>query len=141
LHFGDGYLRHEILRKIEELEISDRYFLMGHKDDVEDFYSIMDVFLMTSKMEGLGSSVMDAFNNNVGVVSTNGGGLKDLVYGRGVLCNVGDVDCLVDGIYFYLAGSKESIELKVKAKLYAEDNLQITSMVDNYVNFYKEILS
>src|SRR3546814_10999932 len=50
-----------------------------------------DLFVLTSTSEALGSSVLDAFLYSVPVVSTNAGGLAEvLADGRGLLCEVGD---------------------------------------------------
>ena len=60
---------------------------MGFYDKVEDFFSIFNVFVMSSDEEGLGSSVLDAFLYKVPVVSTDAGGLKDLLRdNRGIMC-------------------------------------------------------
>ena len=67
---------------------------MGHIDDVEDFFSIFDVFVMSSQEEGLGSSVLDAFLYKVPVVSTSAGGLKEVVEGNGLVCDVKDAKTL-----------------------------------------------
>jgi glycosyltransferase involved in cell wall biosynthesis len=67
---------------------------MGHIDEVEDFFSIFDVFVMSSQEEGLGSSVLDAFLYKVPVVSTNAGGLQEVVEGNGLVCDIKDAKAL-----------------------------------------------
>ncbi|WP_457623063.1 glycosyltransferase, partial [Persephonella sp.] len=90
LHFGEGELREIVENEILRLNLKDIYLLMGFYENVEDFFSIFDVFVMSSKEEGLGSSVLDAFVYKVPVVSTDAGGLKESVGDRGLLCPVGD---------------------------------------------------
>src|SRR3546814_12793591 len=59
----------------------------------------MDVFVLSSRHEALGTSVLDAFLYSVPVVATDAGGLKELLaQGRGLLCPVGDHDALADAI-------------------------------------------
>ncbi|HXU27053.1 MAG TPA: glycosyltransferase family 4 protein, partial [Bacteroidia bacterium] len=94
LHFGEGNLQHEVEKEIAHLNVSRLYHLMGHIDDVEDFFSIFDVFVMSSQEEGLGSSVLDAFLYKVPVVSTNAGGLKEVVEGNGLVCDIKDAKAL-----------------------------------------------
>ena len=65
---------------------------------MEDFFSIMDVFVMSSEEEGLGSSVLDAFLYKVPVASTNAGGLREVVNGNGLLSNVKDAEALAYNI-------------------------------------------
>ncbi|MHB8259722.1 MAG: glycosyltransferase family 4 protein [Bacteroidia bacterium] len=94
LHFGEGILQHEVEKEITRLNVSRWYHFMGHVDDVEDFFSVFDVFVMSSQEEGLGSSVLDAFLYKVPVVATNAGGLKEVVTGNGLLCDVKDAKTL-----------------------------------------------
>ena len=140
LHFGSGAMFDQISQMIQELELSQRYLQMGHHENVEDYFSIMDVFLMTSKEEGLGSSVLDAFNYEVSVVSTNAGGLNDLVKDRGFLCNIGDIQCLSQGLSLALDSSKESAEYKVRAKEYCDNEMGVELMASKYIDLYKSIV-
>jgi glycosyltransferase involved in cell wall biosynthesis len=94
LHFGEGDLQEEVEKEIAHLNVSRWYHLMGHVDNVEDFFSIFDVFAMSSQEEGLGSSVLDAFQYKVPVVSTNAGGLQEVVEGNGLLCDIKDAKAL-----------------------------------------------
>lgn len=115
LHFGSGEMEDEVAQKITELNLQHRYFLMGFAQHVEDFYSLFEVFVMTSKQEGLGSSVLDAFVNKVPVVATNAGGLRDLLSNeRGIACEVGDSDEIARGIELLL-------EDKVKKEKYVNN--------------------
>ena len=140
LHFGDGEMFNQISQTIQELELDQLYFQMGHHENVEDYFSTMDVFLMTSKEEGLGSSVLDAFNYEVSVVSTNAGGLNDLVQDRGFLCNIGDTQCLSQGLSLALDSSKESTAHKISAKEYCDNEMGVDLMASKYIALYQELI-
>jgi glycosyltransferase involved in cell wall biosynthesis len=94
LHFGEGVLQHNVEKEIARLNVGRWYHLMGHVDNVEDFFSVFDVFTMSSEEEGLGSSVLDAFIYKVPVVTTKAGGLKEVVEGNGLVCDVKDAKAL-----------------------------------------------
>lgn len=140
LHFGNGVLFDQVSDKVQELDLGQFYFQMGHHENVEDYFSIMSVFLMTSKEEGLGSSVLDAFNYEVSVVSTNAGGLNDLVQDKGFLCNIGDTQCLSQGLSLALNSSKESIAHKVIAKKYCDNEMGVNLMASKYIDLYQELI-
>jgi len=140
IHFGSGKLEDEFKEFIKDNSLEKRYHFMGHYDNVEDFYSIMDIFLMTSKMEGLGSSVIDAFNNEVFVVSTKAGGLEELVKGRGSLCDIGDLECLVKEIENAISMNKDKIAIIEEAKSFCKKNLLSDKMVEKYIETYKTLL-
>ena len=50
---GDGELRDNILRKIDDLEIRGKVIMVGNVADTSSYYQAMDLFLMPSKWEGL----------------------------------------------------------------------------------------
>ena len=43
----------EIKRKAEKLKISDKIIFYGNSDKIADMYQVMDVFILTSRFEGL----------------------------------------------------------------------------------------
>lgn len=92
VHFGAGGNREAASRAlIDSLGLTGIYHLAGFQSQVESYYALMDVFVMASREEALGSSVFDAFLQQVPVVSTDAGGLREsLAQGRGLLCPVGD---------------------------------------------------
>jgi glycosyltransferase involved in cell wall biosynthesis len=109
LHFGNGPLFDVCRKKIEEHQLSDTYFLVGFKDNVEQYFSLFNVFVLTSIEEGLGSSVLDAFLYKVPVVSTRAGGLKELVgEGRGIACNIQSPNEVASAIHHALSENEEA---------------------------------
>ncbi len=139
LHFGNGVLFDKVSDMIKKFNLEQFYFQMGHHENVEDYFSFMDVFLMTSKEEGLGSSVLDAFNYEVSVVSTNAGGLKNLVKDRGFLCNIADIRCLSQGLDLALDSSKESTKYRARAKEYCDNEMGVDLMAGKYTDLYRSI--
>ncbi len=98
LHFGSGVLKQDVETEIKKLNIQDCFILNGFVNDVEDYFSIMDVFVMSSEEEGLGSSVLDAFLYKVPVAATNAGGMKEIMEGNGLLSKIKDAEALAYNI-------------------------------------------
>lgn len=57
---GDGELKRTIENKAQALGIRQSCYFVGRKDNVEDWYSAMDLFLLPSKFEGLGIVFLEA---------------------------------------------------------------------------------
>ena len=57
---GEGELREEIEKKIEELELQDKVILTGRRKDVVRFLQMFDLFLFPSVYEGLPVSMVEA---------------------------------------------------------------------------------
>ncbi len=135
LHFGSGPLAEEIENLIKEKQLEDVYYLMGFADNVEDIFFKLDVFAMSSEMEGLGSSVLDAFLYKVPVVSTDAGGLKELVQdGRGILCKKKSPELLAAGIDELLNHPEQRSEITTNAFHYVKQFHSIQYITDKYID-------
>ncbi|MGQ9810413.1 MAG: glycosyltransferase family 4 protein [bacterium] len=140
LHFGDGRLKVEMEKRIKQYGLSDKYILVGFEEDAEDFFLIIDVFVMSSKEEGLGSTVLDAFLYRVPVVSTDAGGLREIVSSRGILCSVGDPASLARGIESILDNTELRRDLIDKAYADVIANYSIEKMGDQYLRVFSSLL-
>ncbi len=98
LHFGEGSLRKKVESLVMELDLESVYHLPGHVDDIEEILPLLEVFTMSSQEEGLGSTVLDAFLAECPVATTDAGGLKETVEGRGMLSPVHSSEGLANNI-------------------------------------------
>jgi glycosyltransferase involved in cell wall biosynthesis len=76
---GEGDSRPSLESLIRELEMTDDVILTGFRQDVLEILSLLDCFVLSSYLEGLCTSIMDAQACGVSVVATNTGGVPDLV--------------------------------------------------------------
>lgn len=76
---GDGDLKAEVSRKINELGLQKNIYLAGNKMDPWNIYSSLDLFVMSSIYEGLGRSITEALCSETPVVCTNVEGVPELV--------------------------------------------------------------
>lgn len=99
VHFvsiGDGPMSDEIKAFAAAEGLSDGLTFLGFRNDIAQLLPDFDVFLMTSETEGLGTTVLDAFAARVPVVSTNAGGIPEMVENgvTGLSANVKDHQAL-----------------------------------------------
>lgn len=92
LAIGDGPSRKEVENAIEEMGMEEHVILTGFRKDIIHILPELDLFLITSKTEGLGTSILDAQVAGVPVVATNAGGIGEIIEHErnGLLCPVGD---------------------------------------------------
>ncbi len=97
---GEGELRAELERLARELGIADAVVFTGFRQDALELLSIFDVFVMSSYLEGLGTSIMDAQVLRVPVVATRAGGIPEIVEDgvSGLLVPARDPGLLADAI-------------------------------------------
>jgi glycosyltransferase involved in cell wall biosynthesis len=139
LHFGEGDLRDEALTRIDGLNLSGSYHLLGHRSGVEDYFPLFSCFAMSSKEEGLGSSVLDAFNNGIPVASTAAGGLTELVEGRGLLSPPEDAAALGENIIRLLTDKPLALSLAAAAKTYVTTCHDRAVLTRRYITVYEKL--
>jgi glycosyltransferase involved in cell wall biosynthesis len=79
LVLGDGALRKALEAEAEEKGLSKHIVFAGYRSDVKRILLSSDIFMMTSREEGLGTSILDAFLARIPVVATDTGGIPEIV--------------------------------------------------------------
>ncbi|HEX9610783.1 MAG TPA: glycosyltransferase [Gemmatimonadales bacterium] len=90
---GEGPLRGSLAAEIARLELRDRVHLLGYIEEADSLIREADVFVMSSREEGLGSVILNALALDKPVVATAGGGIPEILPAD-VLVPVGDADRL-----------------------------------------------
>lgn len=119
---GTGELEAPTLAKVKELTLQDKVFFTGFRNDVPQLLPELDVFLFTSKTEGLGTSVLDAFAARVPVVACRAGGIPEMVeHGiTGLLAPVGNAEALAEQVLELLNNEALGQQIRQQARLRAE---------------------
>lgn len=76
---GDGDIREQLNRLIEELGLADTVFLTGHVDRAAQYMPAFNIFLLASLSEGLGYVLLEAGMSSLPVVATTVGGIPEIV--------------------------------------------------------------
>lgn len=76
---GDGPLRLDLDRQVKQDGVSDMVFFLGFREDVPRLLGSLDLFVLSSKLEGMGTSIMDAMASRLPVVATRVGGIPEVV--------------------------------------------------------------
>jgi glycosyltransferase involved in cell wall biosynthesis len=97
---GDGELRPALEARARELRIADRVRFLGWRGDLHTVYAASDVFVLTSRNEGTPVALIEAMAAGLASVSTDVGGVRDVVTGPdlGVLVPFADVDALAAAV-------------------------------------------
>jgi L-malate glycosyltransferase len=90
---GDGPLRAELEGYCLEQKLINYVTFTGHVSNPGDYLQQFDLFLFTSVLEGLGTSVLDAFACKIPVVASHIGGIPEIVINEqtGLTVAPGDV--------------------------------------------------
>jgi glycosyltransferase involved in cell wall biosynthesis len=76
---GDGPERSRLEGLARQLGIAEAVRFLGARRDVADLYNLMDVCVLTSRMEALPLCILEALASGVPVVATNVGSVPELI--------------------------------------------------------------
>src|SRR6185369_14808832 len=96
---GYGPLRDDVERWIAQAGVERFLTLIGYDDRPQEHLAAADLFVLTSRCEGLPVTIVEAFREGLPVVATDAGGVRELVdetVGRVVA--IGDVDALTEAV-------------------------------------------
>lgn len=130
---GDGTKRGECERFVAERGIEENVTFAGYQDDVRPFLIAADVFVLASLAEGPPAVIREAQACETPVVSTDVGGVSDLVRG-GRIVRPNDPTALADGIES-LAGTDLDERGRI-ARKYMIDGFDIESMMAGYTAIF-----
>jgi glycosyltransferase involved in cell wall biosynthesis len=97
---GAGGLLDEVRADVARRGIADRLRYLGYVAGARELLPQADVFCLSSKTEGLGTSVLDAMAAGVPVAATAGGGIPEMIEHEvtGLLAPVGDAAALAGAV-------------------------------------------
>jgi len=76
---GDGVLKDELMRETESFNIQNRVKFIGFCDNPWQWYAGADVFLLSSRWEGMPNSVLESLTCGTPVIATEeSGGIKEI---------------------------------------------------------------
>lgn len=89
---GDGDERESLEVLIKDLDLTDNVTLLGYKDNIQEYMLKSDALILTSKMEGIPITIIEAFANKIPVISSAVGGVLEIIEDNktGVLYNLDD---------------------------------------------------
>lgn len=126
--------------KIKELTNVVTYPFTSNQDELAEFYTLSDVFLIPSLIENYPTTVLESMACGTPVVGFNVGGIPEqLSDGRGIIVEKGDETALLNAVLSVLNNTAGVVTKSVLID-YIRKNNSITSMVNKYENIYLELL-
>jgi glycosyltransferase involved in cell wall biosynthesis len=140
---GEGEERERLEARARELGVAERVRFPGFREDVPSILKAIDVFVMPSHMEGLGTSVLDAFAARAPVVGTTAGGMTEMLEdgANGLVCPVRDPPALARAILRLLGDRELARRLAEKARRDVVERFSKEAMVEGTVAVYRELIA
>ena len=79
LSIGGGEVSKEIKDLHKSLRLENRFIIAGFQEGVKQHLHSFDIFVLASKMEGLGTTILDAMSAEKPIVACNSGGIPEMI--------------------------------------------------------------
>lgn len=135
---GYEYLVDEILAFIKENKLSDRIFYTGFEDQMDKFYSTIDLLILPSQLpDPLPTVVLEAMQYGIPVAATAQGGALEMIIENetGIFIPLDDVSAATNSIYNLLE-NRDQIKMKQKCIERVNTNFSATVFDNNIANLF-----
>lgn len=138
---GDGKLADNLNALILSKGLQDNFLFLGYKANVYDYLKRFNIFVLSSKLEGLGTSVLDALSCGKAIVATNAGGIPEMIVDRvnGLLVPKQNHTELAKAIIELIDDEKLRDKLAIEAKESAK-LFDIAQLVDQHIALYQRLM-
>lgn len=138
LILGDGELRDALQQQIAALGLERHVLLTGFRDDALGVMRSLDLFVMSSVTEGLGSSILEAMTCERAVVGTRTGGIPEAIDDgtTGVLVPPRDERAMADAIVALLRDPGERARLGAAGRARVIAEFSIDALVQGVMRVY-----
>ncbi len=135
---GDGELRDAMVAEADRLGLGPRLSLLGWRRDVPDLLHAADLFLLTSRWEGLPQVLPQAMAARLPIVATRVDGNPEAVGDDGLLVEAGDVAGIAGAVVELLGDPARRRRLAERAAARAEEFSE-AGMLRQLDAFYEEL--
>tara|TARA_Y100000590_G_scaffold449962_1_gene588941 strand:- start:798 stop:1874 length:1077 start_codon:yes stop_codon:yes gene_type:complete len=142
LCFGNGQLENKLKQELLSCGLQSYVRFLGFRTDLIDLLPELDLLVHPAKKEGLGVAVMEAMSAGVPVISSNAGGLPDLLKHEihGLLFKSDDRHSLLDALRRMISEEGLRHTFKDAARSHALQSFSIKQMSSHYIELYKHVL-
>lgn len=137
---GDGSLMRELKQMSYDLNIHKNVHFLGYRDDVDYFYQMADITLLTSLSESFPLVLLESARAKTPVISTNVGCVNKLLPNKSVgwVVPPGDINQLTESLAeaakLHKTGTLNSVGYRLYD--YASTQFSLSTFADNIYNVY-----
>lgn len=137
---GDGPLKSDLEREVRERNLGECITLTGYVESIEPYYGIADLFVSASSNEGLPTTHVEAMAAQLGVVSTDIPGVREMVdeQSTGYLYPVGEpreLASIVEGM-----DTEEMHRLGERGFARALETFSLDQITSDHCDLYREVV-
>ena len=151
---GNGSLESSLKTLSRSLGIVESVDFVGAVQDVSHYLIGSDLFVLSSRSEGMSNALLEAMSYGIPCIATNVGGNTEALGGEereipkgeyviaknGLLINPDDVKGLTKAVLFFIRNQNEREEMGKRGRIHVKENYSIDLIVNQYIALYQRIL-
>ena len=116
-------------------------FMLGNRSDVSEILPSFDIFVLPSKMEALGTAILEASSCAVPCIGSDAGGIVEAIIheNTGLIFKSEDKESLKEALKILAEDSDLRAKLGKNAREYVERNFSIEKMIKDTQNLYENL--
>ncbi len=139
---GDGADREQLEAYAKERGVARELFYLGYQKDVADWYALADAVVLTSVNEGTPVTIIEALAAGRPIVSTDVGGVSDVVRdgADGFLVGVGDSEAMAARLAEIARDPELGSRLGASGRVRVVERYAVGRLVDDVDRLYRALL-
>jgi glycosyltransferase involved in cell wall biosynthesis len=139
--FGEGFLRTNLQKQINDAGISDRIKMVGFTSELDNFLPCFDIFVQSSRTEGFPCVNLEAMAAGVPVVATRVGGVPEQIESgnNGILVPPNDPKALAKEIKRLIIDSGQRRILGENARQSVKTNFTRDKLAKEYFDLFEQL--
>ncbi|WP_110927969.1 glycosyltransferase family 4 protein [Bacillus massiliglaciei] len=137
---GDGPLRQTLEQQVSQANLSSDITFLGNREDVPTLLNQSDIFVLPSLQDNLPFSIMEAQLSSKPIISTNAGGIPEMVdHGKnGLIVPAGESQPLYQSLKLMLENEGLRNQLKKNSIRLAAEKWSLQKMMGSLLDIYKK---
>ena len=139
---GDGPEWDQVHARAQTPKLTGSVHLAGERSDVATWYRAADLYVISSHIEGLSISMIEALASGLPVISTRVSGSSILVElpAAGLVVDVGNIEELAAAIEALLTDESIRMQLSENARPLFESRFSLEAFSKKIISIYKRLL-
>ncbi|KAB7707431.1 glycosyltransferase [Bacillus aerolatus] len=140
---GDGPIKEELEKEAANRQLNSHVHFLGFRSDVDQIYAASDLALLASYSESFPLALLEAANQHVPIVTTDVGGVRELVQNEetGWIVPVGDASAYAKALRqaIHLRGEGRLAQMGEKLYFYSSQRYSLEQLEEATRSLYKRL--
>lgn len=139
---GEGPERPRLQKLIFESGLEEIVMLPGYRENIREYLSLFDVFVLSSLTEGLPITLLEAMYAGKAIIATSVGGMPELLDGgsAGLIVESQDAKALSGAIARLHDDPNLTVSLRKRANTIVEQSYSSSRMAREYLDIYEKVV-